>query len=183
MDNCKTCCELNGIIFKRVADLPETNDNLKENQDFSINYKSRNKSNIGQKNTLFVEKFDENIPTPTPLFSKHVVNGDITAERAIDLSESRGEDFAKEFKNNTVFENPYHFDLCLIQDLSKLGAQSNLVYVASKPVLTFQCRYVQSLKKWKAKDLGEKYPIFEKNPNRNFHFLCKSLKCDHIRTY
>ena len=186
VNNCKICCELNGITFKRAAttDFLEIHDPLKENQDFSNNYtKSRNKSHIVQKNstTLFVEKLDKKIPTPDPLFAKHVVNGDITDDRAIYLSESRGEDFAKEFRRNTVFENPYHFDLCLIQDLSKLGAKTNQVYVASNSVLTYQCRYVHSLKKWKVKNLGEKYPILEKNhQNGKFHFLCKSMKYDKI---
>ena len=119
---------------------------------------------------------------PDQLFSKHVVNGDITAKRAIALSESRGIDFANEFKRNTVFENPYHFNLCLIQDLSRLGAKSNYVYVASNSVLTYQCRYVPSLEKWKAKNLGEKYPILEKNQNGKYHFLCKSMKYDQIQT-
>ena len=110
------------------------------------------------------------------------MNGDITAKRAIALSESRGIDFANEFKGNTVFENPYHFDLCLVQDLSRLGAKSNHVYVASNSVLTYQCRYVPSLEKWKAKNLGEKYPILEKNQNGKYHFLCKSMKYDQIQT-
>ena len=69
---------------------------LNENQDFSNKYKSRKRSrsrnkssHIVQKDsTLFVEKLDKKIPTPNPLFSKHVVNRDITDERAIGLRSS-----------------------------------------------------------------------------------------------
>jgi len=125
--------------------------NLNENQDFSKN----------SSNTLFVEKLGQKITTPDQLFSKHVVNGDITAKRAIALSESRGIDFANEFKRNTVFENPYHFDLCLIQDLSRLGAKSNYVYVASNSVLTYQCRMFLLWKNGKLK-IWEKNTLFWK---------------------
>ena len=53
----------------------------------------------------------------------HVVEGEITAEKAIDLSNKRGKWFVENIGENTVFENPNQFHLCSIEfeKLSKLS--------------------------------------------------------------
>ena len=51
---------------------------------------------------FFLEKLYD-IVTPDSLFEKHVVNGVITPNRAIELSKRRGEKFAMEHRRNTVF--------------------------------------------------------------------------------
>ena len=55
-----------------------------------------------QNDMFFLEKLYD-IVTPDSLFEKHVVNGVITPNRAIELSKRRGEKFAMEHRRNTVF--------------------------------------------------------------------------------
>ena len=128
----------------------------------------RNKNDVLSLEILYA------IETPDILFNKHVVNGDITAKRAIDLSVSRGEDFAKEHKRNTVLENPQYFDCCVLQNSEQLGTRYHRAFIARNPVRTYQCDYDLNSKTWKSKDLGWKYPAIEKHSNA-YHFLYKSL--------
>ena len=73
---------------------------------------------VEQKNVLHVKLIEKHhMQTPNELFSRHIVNGKITEEKAIRLSNKRGKWFAENIGENTVFENPNQFHLCSIDRL------------------------------------------------------------------
>ena len=88
--------------------------------------KPQNLNATQTKNVLHVKLIKkyhiETSALPTKLFNRHVVEGEITAEKALDLSKQRGKSFAETYGTNTVFENPTQFHLCSIESekLSKL---------------------------------------------------------------
>ena len=108
-------------------------------------------------NKLHLNVIEKNyMQTPIELFSKHVVYGKITEEKAIQLSNKRGKWFAEYIIENTVFENPNQFHLGSIERLHLLDAKSNQVYVPERRVRTFQCRYNPNLEDYTIKDIGMK---------------------------
>ena len=165
-----------------------------------LEIKPQSLNDTQNKNALHVKLIKKHhIKTPRDVFNRHVVEGEITAEKAIDLCNKRGKYFAKTIGKNTVFENPNQFHLCSIEfeKLSKLRGKcggfpqavldDNRVNVAIKPVRTFHCEYDDSLEDYTIKDLGMKVPILERrdrsgqSSGQKFHFLKCSINYNVIK--
>ena len=127
-------------------------------------------------NLTLIDKY--HTQSPNELFSKHIVNGKVTEDKAICLSNKRGKWFAENIGKNTVFEDPIQFHLCSIDGKHLLDAKSNYIYIPERRVRTFQCRYDPNLEDYTIEDLGMKVPILEMRDNGKYHLLQNSLDYD-----
>ena len=171
-----------GRMLEELQDIEHGNDeqsSQKERQmGRGLRHECKNLSVVEQKNLnelhlTLIEKY--HMQTPKELFSKHIVYGKITEEKAIHLSNKRRKCFAEKIGENTVFEDPNQFHLCSNDRLHLLDAKSNHLYVSERRVRTFQCRYDPNLEDYTIEDLGMKIPILEMHDNGKYHFLKDSL--------
>ena len=121
----------------------------------------------------------KSIVTPEILYSKHSTKDNLTPEIAVTLSTNREVTFAQYLKANTVFKDPGYFYECKVDKPSLLGAQSNIVFISSSSVETYQCMYNQDKQIYEPHYIGLKYAIFDLI-GKNFHYLSKGLKYNEV---